>query len=417
MKFITLILVLFTIPAFAQTKYMEGREYCKAVQKKENGKWLDVPKDYLKTNGPKTSIYHWFLGNKYDPKKPTIIHVVGGPGGTKHAYDSWHDKVSGLGYNVLYFDQRGYVCSRPKSEVDQADPKFYSVENTARDMEELRKSLGINNWVVYGHSFGAPISYLYASLFPSSVKSLILEGPANLVPDQKKFYDAFKKRIIERTKHLVSDQATSCVEKNNSEFENNIETLASVAGMVGAQSYINLVNSKSSQTKTFPTDEETESLIDNNYQKVKKGRYVFPGADKYAWEDQNTELIVDNDFPCSDLTSQKEGDCSPESLRMKKTFDAKKLQVNVPVYFFLGEMDGTPVEQIHDLKNSIKTPSYLIEITDAGHGTFQDVVDYGGEKANTQIAQIFKKAAEGKPIEQEDVAEKNTESFKLKLHP
>jgi proline iminopeptidase len=62
--------------------------------------------------------------------------------------------VNSLDVNVVQFDQSGIACSRPTTEIMYKNPQFYSSENTARDADEIRKSLGANKITAYGISYG-----------------------------------------------------------------------------------------------------------------------------------------------------------------------------------------------------------------------------------------------------------------------
>jgi proline iminopeptidase len=48
--------------------------------------------------------------------------------------------------------------------------------DTARDIERLRETLGIDRWHVFGGSYGSTISLYYAQEYPQRCKSLVLRG-------------------------------------------------------------------------------------------------------------------------------------------------------------------------------------------------------------------------------------------------
>ena len=45
-------------------------------------------------------------------------------------------------------------------------------------VEEWRKTVGINNFTLVGHSFGGYIAALYCEKYPGHVKRLVLLSPA-----------------------------------------------------------------------------------------------------------------------------------------------------------------------------------------------------------------------------------------------
>jgi proline iminopeptidase len=74
-------------------------------------------------------------------------------------------------YRVVLFDQRGCGRSRPHASV---------TENTTwhlvGDMETIRRKLKIPRWVVFGGSWGATLSLIYAQTHPSRAAYLVLRG-------------------------------------------------------------------------------------------------------------------------------------------------------------------------------------------------------------------------------------------------
>lgn len=59
---------------------------------------------------------------------------------------------------------------------------FYNTENSARDIEQIRSTLGYGEINVWGASYGTRLAQAYARLFPASVRAMILDGVA--APDQ-----------------------------------------------------------------------------------------------------------------------------------------------------------------------------------------------------------------------------------------
>ena len=57
-----------------------------------------------------------------------------------------------------------------------ADPADYSPEGHARFYEEVRRALGLDEVVVFGHSFGATTALTYAAIYPGSLSRCIAVG-------------------------------------------------------------------------------------------------------------------------------------------------------------------------------------------------------------------------------------------------
>jgi proline iminopeptidase len=111
-------------------------------------------------------IYFEEVGN---PKGKPILFIHGGPGGGIDAghrqyYDPSH-------YRIILFDQRGAGQSTPHAELYE-NTTWHLID----DIEKLRTHLSIENWIVFGGSWGSTLALLYAETHPARVKGLILRG-------------------------------------------------------------------------------------------------------------------------------------------------------------------------------------------------------------------------------------------------
>ena len=104
-----------------------------------------------------------------NPEGVPVVVLHGGPGGgcspaMRRYFDPAH-------YRIVLFDQRGCGRSRPHASVE-ANTTWHLV----RDIELIRETLGIENWVVFGGSWGATLGLIYAQSHPTRVAHLILRG-------------------------------------------------------------------------------------------------------------------------------------------------------------------------------------------------------------------------------------------------
>ena len=97
-----------------------------------------------------------------------LVLIPGGPGSS---HDYFHPYFSALSaqYRVIYYDPFGTGKSdRAKTAAD------YSLKQEIEEVEQLRKSLGIDRWNVFGHSWGGVVAQGYATKYSGSVKHLVL---------------------------------------------------------------------------------------------------------------------------------------------------------------------------------------------------------------------------------------------------
>jgi proline iminopeptidase len=112
------------------------------------------------------SMYYEECGNKNG--KP-IVFLHGGPGGgiipkIRQFFDPEF-------YRIILFDQRGCGKSTPHAELTDN-----TTWHLVSDIETLREHLGIEQWAVFGGSWGSTLALTYAISHPNRVKALILRG-------------------------------------------------------------------------------------------------------------------------------------------------------------------------------------------------------------------------------------------------
>jgi len=120
---------------------------------------------YLKVSDAH-QLYFEQCGN---PRGKPAVFLHGGPGGgTDPKMRRFFDPRR---YRIVLLDQRGCGKSRPHASLeDNTTPHLVA------DLEQLRKHLGIERWLVFGGSWGSTLALAYAQAHPSSVTELVLRG-------------------------------------------------------------------------------------------------------------------------------------------------------------------------------------------------------------------------------------------------
>jgi proline iminopeptidase len=112
------------------------------------------------------AIYFEQCGNVHG--RPVLM-VHGGPGGgINPTMRRFHDPAL---YNIVLFDQRGAGLSQPHASLEHN-----TTWHLISDMEKLRRHLGIDQWQLFGGSWGSTLSLLYAEAYPERVSSMILRS-------------------------------------------------------------------------------------------------------------------------------------------------------------------------------------------------------------------------------------------------
>ena len=104
-----------------------------------------------------------------NPNGIPVVVLHGGPGGG--CSPSMRRYFDPAVYRVILFDQRGCGRSRPHASV-----KDNTTWHLVADIELIRTTLDINSWIVFGGSWGATLSLIYAQAHPEAVRNLVLRG-------------------------------------------------------------------------------------------------------------------------------------------------------------------------------------------------------------------------------------------------
>jgi proline iminopeptidase len=99
---------------------------------------------------------------------PVVVFHGGPGGGASPAMRRYFDPDI---YRIILFDQRGCGRSKPHASVDDN-----TTWHLIADIERIRKVLGIDQWVVFGGSWGATLALLYAQTHPDRPVALVLRG-------------------------------------------------------------------------------------------------------------------------------------------------------------------------------------------------------------------------------------------------
>jgi proline iminopeptidase len=151
MKISTLLLALCLSPlSFAQTAAPKPPTNVYAIQE-----------GFVDANGAMT--YYWVIGHG----TPLVI-VHGGPGAS-HDYFLPYLLPLARHNKVVFIDSRG---SGKSSKM--VDPKEYTVENMADDVEAVRAALGLGKISLLGHSYGGVVVQAYAFKYQKNLSHLIL---------------------------------------------------------------------------------------------------------------------------------------------------------------------------------------------------------------------------------------------------
>tara|TARA_Y100000590_G_scaffold435386_1_gene554734 strand:+ start:1472 stop:2419 length:948 start_codon:yes stop_codon:yes gene_type:complete len=247
-------------------------------------------------------------GNKSG--KP-VIFLHGGPGGgIEPVYRQYFNSKK---WRIIIFDQRGCGKSTPHAELEEN-----TTWDLVADIEKIRTHLNIDNWVVFGGSWGSTLSLSYAITHADRCKGLILrgifmirkkeidwfyqEGASYIYPDawekylepipEKERFDlvkAYYKRLTSSDElvRLQAAKAWSIWESSTSKLIPNKKSLHQFDDIKVAEAFARIECHYFSNRGFFETDEwllENVHLISNIPTVIVQGRYDVVCPIISAWE-------------------------------------------------------------------------------------------------------------------------------------
>ena len=97
------------------------------------------------------------------------LFLHGGPGaGAGAVHRRFFDPAF---WRVVIFDQRGAGRSRPLGRLENN-----TTADLVEDIEVLRRHLGIEQWLLFGGSWGSTLALAYAQAYPERVSGCVLRG-------------------------------------------------------------------------------------------------------------------------------------------------------------------------------------------------------------------------------------------------
>jgi proline iminopeptidase len=158
-----------------------------------------LPADALNPPGIRTAGIRMIpvVGGKYKvwtkkigsgPVKVLLLH--GGPGVPHDYLEAMESFLPQAGIEMYYYDQLGVG----NSDIPD-DPSLWTLERYTEEVEEVRRGLGLDHFVLYGHSWGTTLAMEYALNYQQHLRGLVL---SNMTAGVKAYL-----KHTEELKHLL----------------------------------------------------------------------------------------------------------------------------------------------------------------------------------------------------------------------
>jgi proline iminopeptidase len=103
--------------------------------------------------------------------KIKVLTLHGGPGVTHEYFECFEDFLPQAGVEFYYYDQLGSFYS------DQPDDKsLWTIDRFREEVEQVRAALGLEDFFLYGQSWGSMLAIEYALKYQKHLKGLVLSS-------------------------------------------------------------------------------------------------------------------------------------------------------------------------------------------------------------------------------------------------
>ncbi|MEU4223565.1 prolyl aminopeptidase [Nonomuraea sp. NPDC026600] len=117
-------------------------------------------------------LVYWEVCGNPQGKPALVVHGGPGSGCTPRQRRGFDPER----YRIILFDQRNCGRSRPHASDPATDLTTNTTHHLIADMERLREHLGVDQWLLYGGSWGSTLMLAYAETHPTRVSEMVICG-------------------------------------------------------------------------------------------------------------------------------------------------------------------------------------------------------------------------------------------------
>jgi proline iminopeptidase len=119
------------------------------------------------------------------PIKVLLLH--GGPGFNHTYLWCFEDFLPAAGIEFYFYDQLGCLFSD-----NPDDPKLWTVEGYRDEVEDVRRGLGLEDFYLYGQSWGGMLAYEYALEYPQHLRGVVISNRVASIPEYVRYVNKLR---------------------------------------------------------------------------------------------------------------------------------------------------------------------------------------------------------------------------------
>jgi proline iminopeptidase len=119
-----------------------------------------------------------------------MLTLHGGPGVTHEYFECFEDFLPQAGIEFFYYDQLGSAYS------DQPDdPTLWTVDRFREEVEQVRQALGLENFYLFGQSWGGMLGIDYLLKYQKHVKAAVISDMTASIASYVKYVNALRAKL------------------------------------------------------------------------------------------------------------------------------------------------------------------------------------------------------------------------------
>lgn len=126
------------------------------------------------------------------PMKVLLLH--GGPGADHCYFECFEDFLPPNGIEMYYYDQLDSTYSDKPN-----NPSLWTIERYTNEVEAVRKGLGLEQFYLYGHSWGGMLTIEYALKYPEHLKGIVISNATAGVKAAEKYLATLRSDLPPKT--------------------------------------------------------------------------------------------------------------------------------------------------------------------------------------------------------------------------
>jgi proline iminopeptidase len=147
-----------------------------------------------------------------------VLLLHGGPGFSHDYLEAFESFLPQAGIEMYYYDQLG--CGN--SDVPD-DPALWTLERYLTEVEEVRQGLGLEHFVLFGHSWGGILAMEYALHYQQHLRGLVISNMTAGTQSYLRRTAALKDQLLTPEQRKRLDALEAAKDYDNPEYNHIIE--------------------------------------------------------------------------------------------------------------------------------------------------------------------------------------------------